>query len=369
MRHGARADFRVLSGMRTAINLCLIGTIGLIAAAPVSAQRRARLGPVVSSIAIEDGTGTSTSYTAFGGTLALLTGDDSETGLTVIRYTDLSDNACVRQLTFFGLDSYYYPVGASGIAPFAATEIGLARVTESDAPLIGTCSGLIPPAVQTSNELGFAFGLGVRVNAGDRLSALVEGRFLQVPNSFIQGLELRGNVSVAFGKPRETQLLNGTVGPAVGMIVPISGPLQARGPLAGVRFRRDTKKSGILGLQIDYAPLRVTGGCSADCQPYAILFAPGYEASVHTGWGRFYGEIGGLLAGFPGPGQDRGVAQGAHGGLGFDVFTGRRVMLNLNARLLWLQRNSGENVFGVQMGASLSPKLVHQRIAETTESH
>ena len=36
---------------------------------------------------------------------------------------------------------------------------------------------------------------------------------------------------------------------------------------------------------------------------------------------------------------------------------GGRVMWNLNARLLWLQRNSGENVFGVQVGASLSPKL------------
>jgi len=32
-------------------------------------------------------------------------------------------------------------------------------------------------------------------------------------------------------------------------------------------------------------------------------------------------------------------------------------MWNLNGRLLWLQRNSGENVFGVQVGVSLSPRI------------
>ncbi|MBI1967384.1 MAG: hypothetical protein HYS40_05300, partial [Gemmatimonadetes bacterium] len=266
----------------------------------------------------------------------------------------------------YGLTSNYYPVGASGIAPFASTEIGLARVTESSALLTSTCSGPIPPAVETASELGFAFGLGVRVNAGDRLGAVVEGRFLQIPNSFIQGLELRGTVSVAIGTPRESQLLSGTLGPAIGMIVPISGPLEARGPVLGVRFRRDTKKSGVLGLQIDYAPLRVTGSCSGvGCKPNAILFAPGYEASLHPRWGRFYGELGALLAGFPGQGPDRGVAQGAHGGIGADIYASERVMLNLNARILWLQRNTGANVFGVQVGASLSPKLVHHRSLRT----
>jgi len=52
-------------------------------------------------------------------------------------------------------------------------------------------------------------------------------------------------------------------------------------------------------LQIDYAPLTVKTGCSGNCRPYAILFAPGYEPSLHPAWGRFYAEIGLLLAGFP----------------------------------------------------------------------
>jgi hypothetical protein len=152
-------------------------------------------------------------------------------------------------------------------------------------------------------------------------------------------------------------LLAGTLGPAVSAFIPISGSLRGRAPFAGVRFRRETKKTGSLGLEIDYAPLEVTAGsCAPGCRPNAILFAPGYEASVRPPWGRLYGEIGLLLAGFYAQGPDRGIAQGAHGGLGADFYSGR-VMWNLNGRLLWLQRNSGENVFGVQVGVSLSPPI------------
>ena len=164
-------------------------------------------------------------------------------------------------------------------------------------------------------------------------------------------------MSIAFGKARKTELLNGTLGPAVGMLFPLSGPLEGRGPTLGIRFRRDTKKSTTLGLQIDYAPLRVRQGCSSSCEPYAILFAPGYEASVHPAWGRLYGELGFLLAGFPSQGADRGIAQGAQGGLGADIFGGGSLMWNVNARVLWLQRNSGENAFLMQLGVSVSPKL------------
>lgn len=124
----------------------------------------------------------------------------------------------------------------------------------------------------------------------------------------------------------------------------------------GVRFRRDSKK-GTLGLQIDYAPLRVRQGCSSSCEPYAILFAPGYEASLHPVWGRIYGELGFLLAGFPSEGADRGIAQGAQGGLGADIVSGGSLMWNVNARVLWLQRNNGDNAFLMQVGVSISPKL------------
>ncbi len=87
-----------------------------------------------------------------------------------------------------------------------------------------------------------------------------------------------------------------------------------------------------------------------------MLFAPGYEASAYPRWGRLYGEAGLLIAGFYSAGPDRGVAQGLQGGIGVDRYSGR-AMWNVNASLLWFQRNTGENVFGVQVGVSLSPKL------------
>ncbi len=335
------------------MRILLIGLAAATLAGHAAAQGRMRIGPTVSTISIQDSSGTTHSYSSFGGTLALITSDDGEFGLAISRYADLSSDACTRALTFFGVESNYYPVGTKGIAPFASTAIGLARVTESN-PRFGC--GLIT-TTDTTNQIGLGFGLGVRVNVGNQIAALLEGRFFQVPNSAIQALEGRANVSFAFGKPRRTEMLNGTFGPAVGMLFSLSGPLEGRAPTLGVRFRRDSKKHGTVSLQVDYASLRAPAECPTDCEPNAILFAPGYEASLHLMWGRLYGELGPLLAGFPTQGRERGIAQGAQGGLGADIFGGGSLMWNVNARVLWLQRNSGQNAFMLQLGVSLSPKL------------
>jgi hypothetical protein len=334
--------------------LVIAAALSVIAASAAPAQRRFRLGPTYSSITLEDLAGTSHTFSSFGGSIALITGDDGETGLSISRYNDLSTDGRVRRLTLFGLDSYYYPVGARGIlAPFASTTLGLARVTEARPGCLLLCGD----TVSTTSQFALAFGLGVRLNAGDAAVATLEGRFLQVPGSSIQALEAVAGASVALGPPHKGEFLEGTLGPAVGFFIPISGPLRGRAPFAGVRFRRDTKKSGTLGLQIDFAPLQVTSGsCAPGCQPNAILFAPGYESSLRPLWGRLYAEAGFLLAGVYTQGPDRGVAQGLHGGVGAD-FYGGQVMWNVNGRLLWLQRSSGENVFGVQVGASVSPRL------------
>lgn len=327
--------------------------LAVLSASPAQAQRRLRIGPTVSSISLQDQSGKNHDFTSFGGSAALITGDDGETGLTLSRYNDLSTDGRVRRLTLVGLDSYYYPVGARGVAPFAATELGLARVTES----ASLCLLLCRDTVSTSSELALGFGLGVRVNLGGAGAALVEGRFLQVPGSDIQALEARANASIALGSPRRGEFLEGTLGPAVSVLIPVSGPLRGRSPFAGIRFRRDTKKAGAVGLEIDYAPLKITGSCTPPgCEPNAILFAPGYEPSLRTAWGRVYGAVGLLIAGVYTQGPDRGVAQGIHGGIGVDLYGGR-LMWNVNSRLLWLQRNSGDNVFGVQLGVSLSPKI------------
>lgn len=347
-RTGERAGVRSL-GMRT---LALI-LLALAVAGTAAAQRRVRVGPTASSIAIDDGAG-SQSFTSFGASLGLLSGDDGEIGFAVSRYGDLSNTTCTRQMTLFAFESNYYPVGAKGIAPYASTSLGLAHVLDQHpiVSLLGCDTG-----AQATNEIALGFGLGVRLTLGAQAAALVEGRFFQVPNSAIQALEARANVSLAFGKPPKTELLNGTLGPAVSLVSNLSGSLQARAPAFGIRFRRDTKKkSSSLGLEIDYAQLRQSG-CTSDCEPNAILFAPGYEPSLRTGWGRLYLDLGLLLMGVPTRGDDRGMAQGAHGGLGADIVSNAAVMVNVNSRVLWLQRNSGDNVFLLQTGVSISPKL------------
>jgi len=335
----------------------LAAALGLAVATAAPAQRQFRVGPTYSSITLEDLSGNGHTFSSFGGSAALITGDEGETGVSVSRYTDLSTDGGRRRLTLFGLDSYYYPIGARGVAPFAATELGLARVTES-APATQCPPLLCQDTVSTSSQLALAFGLGVRVNLGSSAVAALEGRFLQVPGSQIQSLEARLNASVALGRQHRGDFLEGTLGPAASVFFPVSGALRARAPFAGVRFRRDTKKAGTVGLQIDFAPLRLTASCSPmGCnEPNAILFAPGYETALHPAWGRVYGEVGVLLAGIYTQGPDRGVAQGLHGGVGCD-FSSAQLLWNLNSRLLWLRRNSGENVFGVQVEVSLSPRL------------
>jgi len=76
--------------------------------------------------------------------------------------------------------------------------------------------------------------------------------------------------------------------------------------------------------------------------------------------GRFYAELGVLLAGSADR-NDRGVAQGAHGGLAPTSSVPDPHDEHQRA-LLWMQRNdpSNRNAFIVQVGASLSPRLEHQ---------
>src|SRR5690349_7666381 len=114
-------------------NACVVvAALVLTSVSSVQGQRRFRVGPMLSSISLEDATGNGHGFSSWGGSVALITGDDGETGLTVARYGDLALNSCARSLTLFALDSYYYPVGARGVAPFASAELGLARVTDAD---------------------------------------------------------------------------------------------------------------------------------------------------------------------------------------------------------------------------------------------
>jgi len=143
--------------MRTTI--LLVAGLSLIAAASAHGQRSIRVGPTYSSLSLEDLSGASHSFSSFGGSAALITGDDGETGLTIARYNDLSTDGRVRRLTLFGLDSYYYPVGARGVvSPFAGTTLGLARVAEQS-PGACCCAGTpSPPPTSLHSHSASAYG-------------------------------------------------------------------------------------------------------------------------------------------------------------------------------------------------------------------
>src|SRR5213076_764042 len=142
---------------------CLVAAaLAVLGASSAHAQRRARIGPTYSSITLEDRSGASHSFSSFGGSVALITGDEGETGLTIARYNDLSTDKGLRRLSLYALDSYYYPVGTRGVvAPFAVTALGLARVTEVDSLCL---LSIIPCSASATSQLALAFGLGVRVN-------------------------------------------------------------------------------------------------------------------------------------------------------------------------------------------------------------
>src|SRR5437879_1079723 len=153
----------------------LVAALTLASAVPLHAQRRFRLGPAVSSMSLQDLSGASHSFTGYGGAVALITSDDGESGVSLIRYGDLGTDSRVRRLTLYALDSYYYPVGTRGIAPFAATGLGLARVTESTSLcLLLSCTDTVSP----SSQVALAFGLGVRIKPGKDAAPVIEGRGL-----------------------------------------------------------------------------------------------------------------------------------------------------------------------------------------------
>src|SRR6266566_569397 len=160
--------------MRT---ICLVAAaLTVLGASSAHAQRRVRIGPTYSSIRLEDGSGTSHNFSSFGGSVALITGDEGETGFTIARYNDLSTDKGLRRLSLYTLDSYYYPVGTRGVvAPFALTALGLARVTEIDSLCL---LSIIPCTASASATSQFAlgFGLGVRVNVGGAAVATLADR-------------------------------------------------------------------------------------------------------------------------------------------------------------------------------------------------
>src|SRR2546428_4416772 len=167
---------------------CLVAAaLTLFGASFAHAQRRVRTGPTYSSLGLEDRSGSSHTFSSFGGSVAVITGDEGETGLTIARYNDLSTDKGLRRLSLYALDSYYYPVGTRGVVtPFALTALGLARVTEVDSLCFLSIIPCTASASATS-QLALAFGLGVRVNVGGAAVATLAGGVLPGPRGQVSG--------------------------------------------------------------------------------------------------------------------------------------------------------------------------------------
>src|SRR5437879_12750316 len=98
--------------------LLILGVGAVVLLAPTAvAQRRARVGPTLSWIALRDASGTSHIYPSICGSIALLTGDDAESGITVSCYNDLAQGGSVRRLTVCVSDYFQYPVRPRGVSP------------------------------------------------------------------------------------------------------------------------------------------------------------------------------------------------------------------------------------------------------------
>src|SRR2546428_10277279 len=194
---------------------CLVAAaLTLFDLASARAQRRVRIGPTYSSVSLEDGSGSSHSFSSFGGSVALITGDEGETGLAIARYNDLSTDKGLRRLSLYVLDSYYYPVGTRGVvAPFALTALGLARVTEVDSLCL---LSIIPCSASASatSELALAFGLGVRVNVGGAAVATLAGRVLQEPGGPDQAPQVLPDPVSAFRRVGQRGVVGRTDGPS-----------------------------------------------------------------------------------------------------------------------------------------------------------
>ena len=323
--------------------------LAVVIAFPLQAQRPGRVGPVGAVIGLERGSITET-YRGFGGLFGWLSGDDNELTASIARFPDISVDSLPRNMTAFALGSTYYPVGPQGLAPYLVSELGLVRYTRTTIPLLGS------PTTETSNELLLGAGLGFRFTSGGATAAL-EGRFTQI-FGIESGLEARAHVGAAFGRPRESQLLPGTVGVTSAYLIHLGGAGRyvSRAPAVGARFWRYTVKRQAVSVDVLYAPVRQEDSTGAELlSTESVIFAAGYQMGLYPTWGRTYLELGGLFAGFW-EGEDKGLRSGVHAGFGVDFYQDQ-VNINVHVRGTWFQRVNGENVFSLLIGAGLSPKL------------
>ncbi len=324
---------------------CILSVLIAVPGTAAEAQRTLRLG-VVGSVFQSEASGDRSS-SGYGLQLGYLSQSENEIALTATRWPGARFGNGEGALAL-ALESNWYPVGASGIAPYVQTGIAAFRYT--------TAPGLLAPST-TEWGFGFIAGFGLRAGLSDRVSASVEARLRS--DDQIRNVEYRAGMHVGMGTLRPSEGKPGVVAPFVGSLSRLgNGPYVASSAVAGVRLRRD--KSAHSSLSVDIAAVGLEAatagpGTSPEATT-AYLMIPAAELAATPRWGRPYIALGPFLPGFL-DGPDAGLRAGVHVGAGSEIFASERISVTLLSRTFWFQSSSGQHQFGLILGAGVGPRL------------
>lgn len=332
---------------RRILAVSMAAAITALVTRPLAAQRTIRLGAEYSGLSTQ--TSGDQSSGGIGFSVGYLSHPSNETVLTFTRWPDAAFGGSVPGATAFTLDDRWFPVDATGFAPYVITGLGAFRYTEP--------AGLLTPE---QKKWGFSYiaGFGIGTTIGRDWAVSAEGRLRSDDGD--RNIEYRLGGSWGFGPEHPSQAVPGTIEPFVAWLGHLNGgaPYRSASPLGGVRFRRDLTEHraiavevGVVGLDpASSAPL----GTAARTTMY--LMQPSYEFGLAPRWGRVYFGIGPMLAGFI-EGPDAGLRAGVQAGVGADLFASAKVEAGLLTRFSWFQSAAGADQFGLMVGVTVGPRL------------
>jgi hypothetical protein len=319
----------------------------LFAVPSLSAQRALSLGAGWTELS----TRTSGDVSSAGPALSLeyLSNPSDATVFTFARWPNASFGGSVPGATALSLENRWYPVDATGVAPFVVTGLGAFRYSEP--------AGLLTPE-QTKWGFSYIAGFGLGTTLGDHFRVSAEGRIRSDDGD--RNLEYRATVSYGVGPLRASKAVPGTIEPFVAWLGHLNGgaPYRASSPFGGVRFRRDLTPTRSIGVEIGAVRMDPAPGqpASAAATSTVYLMQPTYEFGLAPSWGRPYLALGPELAGFI-DGPDAGLRGGVQAGLGTDVYLSPTLELGLLTRFSWFQSAAGSSQFGLMLGVALGPRL------------
>lgn len=312
-----------------------------------AAQRTIRLGAEYSGLSTQ--TSGDHSSGGIGLSFGYLSHPSNETVLTFTRWPDATSNGSLAGITAFSLDDRWYPVDATGLAPYVITGLGAFRYTEP--------AGLL---TTEQKKWGFSYiaGFGIGTTIGHDWAVSAEGRLRSDDGD--RNIEYRIGGSWGFGKEHPSQAVPGTIEPFLAWLGHLNAgaPYRSASPLGGVRFRRDLTVHRAIAVEVGVVTLdpAATAPLGTAARSTMYLMQPSYEFALAPRWGRAYLGIGPMLAGFI-EGPDAGLRAGVQAGIGADLFASSKVEAGLLTRFSWFQSAAGADQFGLMIGVTVGPRL------------